>query len=197
MKTEFNKDWFEQAVQSLEQTLGVSVTIIDRQALFHSPAGRQLFAAARFTHKKLPVCACGFKQSCIDFCRHKMNSISARQETAFTKICWKGLVEIVIPLKRRDKHWGMLYTGIWKDSTVELPDDLPQELHNLRDSLPEWSAEILEETGPLIEAFAEGLLRRLDTVNALTEPVNDRNRKIRSFLEDLALSPDIRLINLA
>lgn len=189
--------WFESAIRSLEQALGLRVTVIDNQGIFHTPAGKLIFPAMRQSHRKLAVCHCGFSQRCIDFCRHAMNRESLRHRAAFTKHCWKGLTEIVIPLRRGEQHWGMLYLGIWRGAPPRQKAELPGEFDALRQALPRWKREHFQALAPLLEAFAAGFVNRLAELHAVGQPPLDRAARIAGYIHREAASPQAGITGLS
>lgn len=195
MKVDYG--WFEKAITALEESLNAQVTIIDNQGLFHTPKGTLIFPPIRQSHRKLTVCNCGFSSRCIDFCRHRMNAESCRRRDAFVKTCWKGVSEIVVPLQLRGRHWGMFYLGAWRDENAAIPDELPEEFSGLYAALPVRREEKLNRLMPLLEAFAAGLLQRLEELNAVGLPPPDRAARIRDYVDHHAASPGADLAGLA
>ena len=105
----------ETSIRALEQLLGISITVIDRDGVFHSPEGLSLLDYERQSHKKNLVCAHGFSNdACITHCRHEMNAQGAEQACPFVHTCWKGVQEVVVPLIHGGIHFGSLFAGIWR-----------------------------------------------------------------------------------
>ena len=189
--------WFEHAISALESALGLSVTIIDNQGVFHTPTGQAIFPSRRQSHKKIPACDCGFSPRCVDFCRHRMNKECAGKQEAFCKTCWKGLKEIVTPLRRGNRHWGMLYLGAWRGGAIPRKAELPPEFAKTFMSLPPWRDNFMEELAPLMEAFASGLLQRLEELRALERPPPARGDLILDYIGARAADPKASLQDLA
>ncbi|HEY3377085.1 MAG TPA: AraC family transcriptional regulator [Armatimonadota bacterium] len=188
--------WFECAITALERVLERRITIIDNQGLFHTPTGQLIFPALRQSHRKLAVCQCGFSQRCIDFCRHQMNQQCLRQPYPFRKTCWKGVTEIVVPLRGDEQHWGMCYLGAWRTPEVELPA-LPPDFADAYRALPAWRDDYFADAAPLLEAFVAGLAARLIALRAVGQPPLDRARRIRDYIRYHAASQHASLSELA
>lgn len=191
--------WFEHAIKTLEETLHGYVTIIDNQGLFHTPKGKLVFPAARQSHRKLQACQCGFSSRCIDFCRHQMSRECLDCRTPFSKTCWKGLTEIVVPLYHREQHWGMFYLGVWKTPGFvrEAGINLPAEFDTYYNALPPWREAHLRKLSPLLEAFTTGMIARLSDLNAVGSPSLDRAGQIQNYLSRHASSNQAGLAGLA
>lgn len=183
--------WFERAIVALESQLGGVVTIIDNQGVFQTASGRMVFPRKRQSHRKIPACEAGFSQHCIETCRHAMNAACEERQTPFIKHCWKGLVEIVVPLRREGRHLGMLYYGIWRQPGFSAP--LPREAGEAIAALPLWDEERFPALAALLEAFAAGLVARLETFP--TTP--DWRGKISALLARHASTPGFGLVELA
>ena len=50
-------------------------------------------------------------------------------------VCWKGLAQIVTPLRYGNVHYGMLYAGLWRNG--ETASGLPGDFYRSREQLPE------------------------------------------------------------
>lgn len=107
----------EESIRALEKALDISVTVVDNQGIFHSPAGVLIFSPERQSHKKNPVCRIDFCDKCIQHCRYAMIEKSTQLRAPFLETCWKGITELVIPLFRNESLLGMFYAGSWRDES--------------------------------------------------------------------------------
>jgi len=201
---ELGYSWFEKAVRALEKAVGAGVTVIDNQGLFHTPAGAIIFPKPRQSHRKFPVCDVGFSPRCVAFCRHEMNRVcisgGAQRRMAFLKTCWKGVVEIVVPLRWGDEHWGMCYLGPWRAAGFRWEEvgEMPPEYGTHYEALPLWSEGRFEELAPLLEAFGAGIVASLASLNAVASPSPpDRRGEIIDYFRRSSASRDVSLEGLA
>ena len=138
----------EESLRMLESRIGMRITIIDNDGIFNCKQRRRVFSEERASHKKNPVCLCGFSEKCIAHCRYAMNRKCLESDSAFFSSCWKGICQIVVPLTFASVHYGMLYAGTFRSSERTPPEGLPEEFHLLYRSLPlpeEVEAEIYQD----------------------------------------------------
>jgi AraC-like DNA-binding protein len=152
----------ERRISDAERVLGLKLTVIDRQGRFHTPAGLALFPVYRQSHRKEECCLHGFRQDCVEHCRHEMGELCEKRERGFAETCWKGVTQLVVPLRREGTLLGMLYAGSWRKRGAKPPETLPRKFHKAFEALPEWDERRGMETISLLELLAAGLLRRLD-----------------------------------
>ena len=112
----------EAGFRAFEQLLGLPVTVFDNAHFFNR---RAVFDPMRCSHRRHPACRAGFDERCIRHCRYAMNSRCLAEEGPFTAVCWKGLAQIVTPLRYGNVHYGMLYAGLWRNGETAsgLPGD--------------------------------------------------------------------------
>ena len=106
----------EESLRMLESRIGMRITIIDNDGIFNCKQRRRVFSEERASHKKNPVCLCGFSEKCIAHCRYAMNRKCLESDSAFFSSCWKGICQIVVPLTFASVHYGMLYAGTFRSS---------------------------------------------------------------------------------
>ena len=164
------------------------MTVIDNERVFSRRRLQPFFEPLRRSHRKNPVCACGFGEQCIRFCRYEMNSRCLGQQAPapFVGHCWKGLSEIVVPLNDGSVHYGMLYGGIWRSAERDAPGGLPDGFYALRESLPELSPEREDELKGLLQLAADGVMFALRKANLLEVAPDSRSVRIVDFLHERA-----------
>ncbi len=189
--------WFEKSLKAMEAVLGVGITVTDHRGLFHTPAGEIIFPAPRQSHQKFPVCRAGFSERCVAFCRHEMNRVCAQREGAFSKCCWKGVVEMVVPLRWKDEYWGLCTFGPWRSADAQTVEEVPPEFWEHYQALPVWSEDRLEALSALLEAFTRGLVASLAEVNAVSAPPPDRRAEVMGYFRRHAASAEASLEGLA
>ncbi len=177
----------EQAILALEKSLGISVTIIDNQGIFHTPAGLAVFNYWRQSHKKNKMCEMGFCDKCIDHCRHQMNRVFEHDRSSRVETCWKGVTELVVPLCRGDMHLGMFYAGSWRPPDSLPQDELGEQFHNEFMELPVLTDDTAGNLLRIIEVFSKGIMSELEQVRELVVPHSARAEVIASFIRDNAV----------
>ena len=73
----------EESLRMLESRIGMRITIIDNDGIFNCKQRRRVFSEERASHKKNPVCLCGFSEKCIAHCRYAMNRKCLESDSAF------------------------------------------------------------------------------------------------------------------
>ena len=106
----------EEALAALERELALPVTVIDNAFFLNR---KNIFEHNRRSHRKNPACEAGFCERCVRHCRYAMNSRCGRESRPFLAVCWKGLAQIVAPLRHGNIHYGMLYLGLWRAGEPE------------------------------------------------------------------------------
>ncbi len=178
----------ETSIAALEQELGVSVTLVDNQGVFHTPLGELLLSPWRQSHRKNQVCNLGFCERCIQHCRHDMNRKATAIGHPFIETCWKGIREIVVPLRQNGAHLGMLYAGSWQGEETP-PNDLPPDFAAAYAKLPPWDSDRGQCLMAILQTVAVGLLHTLNEFNALEAPAHTRANRIATFIRECAATP--------
>lgn len=175
----------ENSICDLEDLLGASVTIIDREGVFHDSVGKPLFPVKRQTHQKNRICALGFCNRCIQHCRYEMNAKGAKLGKYFFSYCWKGAMEVVVPIIREDVHMGNFFIGIWRAPERTVPENsshLPVEALNEYTSLPPFDEAFGRKIGNVASLFVSGIVRGLEEVRLISQSKGDRKGSIRNYL---------------
>jgi AraC-like DNA-binding protein len=186
----------EAAIQALEHELGLFVTIVDFEGLFHTHPGKAILSFNRQTHRKIPACRADFcNDKCIEHCRHRMNAKCLRHPKPFISECWKGLKQIVVPLRFEGRHCGMLYAGCWK-SDRSPPPNLSKEFQRIYAELEDFPEERADNLMGIMDFFARGLIMSLHEYGALNTPTVPRAARIATFIRRHA-AESIQLTDLA
>ena len=174
----------EQSLRTLESMIGMKITIIDNDGIFNFKQRRAVFSPDRASHKKNAVCRCGFSERCIAHCRFEMNRLCLQADDPFLSSCWKGIFQIVVPLKFASIHYGMLYAGVFRD-----PELAPDEsvMKNLSFSGAYRELPLLDRTEigklfPLLRIQAEGIISFLRTANIVNDSYDLRKFRITEFV---------------
>ncbi len=187
----------ENSLAALENTLNLSITVIDNAGTFHTSQSIAIFNGMRVSHKKNLVCEIGFCKKCLAHCRHAMNKKCAKTQEPFIETCWKGISEIVVPLRRDGIHYGMFYAGSWRQAEFPPPDTLPKRFYTAYNKLPFLPPpEKIEELKNILTVFAVGILSLLKELNAFETVPDTRGNRIMEFIQAHA-AEKIELVNLA
>ena len=193
----------EQSLKILEKLTGPPITIIDNDGIFNLKQRRRVFSFVRASHKKNPVCRCGFSDRCIEHCRFQMNRRCLENDRPFAAVCWKGVCQLVIPLQYASVHYGMLYAGVFRDRKIRPPKGLTRDFYRLYRALPLWNEAEMKKLIPLLKIQADGILAYLREFNIVNDDYDLRRSRITEFLnrnldhgiglpdlaENLSLSP--------
>ena len=178
------------AVENFERMTGVSLTIHDVQGI-HPPRwrhrqmpNRHLHCAAycmegRFEH---PV----WNNRCTEDCLKAVHAQVRRSAAPFCKSCWKGVLELVVPIERESRVVLVLYAGPFRKKGAEKPEcDLRLSARCIKHfrELPEWSEEKAEELTSVLRLFGQGLLEQLGEMTE-QESSGTREQIIRRFIID-------------
>jgi len=176
----------EHAIRAAEKLLGIRITIVDRDGVFHSPEGLSLLDHGRQSHRKNPACAHGFStEHCIDHCRYETNARGEEEGAPFVHSCWKGLQEVVVPLIHDHIHFGSLFAGIWRRKGTTRPlaaARLPVAACQAYAALPEFDATQAKALADLLVVFSQGVLGLLDDAVILDAQPGSRKAEIRRHI---------------
>ncbi|MEK6794546.1 MAG: helix-turn-helix domain-containing protein [Spirochaetota bacterium] len=187
-------DTLEDSVTAIETELGISMTIVDNDGVLHTPEGMSVFSHARQSHRKNAVCDIDFCEKCIAHCRYEMNEKCQGQRTPFREECWKGVVEIVVPMSSGGIHYGMLYAGSWRTKLTS-PARLSSAFAAAYKALPEYSDDRAAALMSILAVYADGIITRLKEMNTLSFP-DSRGNKVATYIRENA-SGTIRLSDIA
>jgi len=174
----------EDSIVALEESLGLSITVIDNAGVFHTNQGMAIFNRMRQSHTKNTVCDIAFCQKCVRHCRYAMNEKCAGSQEPFLETCWTGVTEIVIPLQRAGIHYGMLYAGLWRQAGSLPPAGLPKKFYAAYEQLfflP--PPEKLENFKNILKVFTAGILDLLKELNTFESTPGTRGNRIIEFIK--------------
>ncbi len=186
----------EQALHALERELAVGITIIDNNGVFRTNQGRGLLSAHFCSHRKNPVCDIGFCSACIEHCRHAINARGANTGKPFVSCCWKGVVELVIPLVWRGNHLGSLFAGAWRKPGGRGKPHLPKAWHKAYAALMPVQRGRMRKLESLLATFSQGMLMQLENLLHMEKSPTGVRAAIQRFIRFNYAAP-VRLEDLA
>ncbi len=168
--------------------LAVNVTIHDLAGIFVGDGGRSVLDHWRGSHRRYRCCAVGYSKRCLEHCYRAINKRSTTTRKAFVHTCWKGIVEVVVPLWRDDVHVGSLFAGQWQAPRSVSRARLESYVADLR-RLPAVDTARLRLLQVGLQTMASGLLAQVDEGHRLGRPSASRKEAIRRYIELHAARP--------
>lgn len=129
----------EQQLRDLEALLGIHITVHDKRGVFRTASGKPLFQNRNVHHH--PYCLAGrylepgWNNRCCRDCVQCAETKALRKQEPFTKICWKGVYEIVVPVVAPDGVVAVLYAGGFRAKVPDLAA-LPGQYRQMQKLLP-------------------------------------------------------------
>ncbi|HAU38826.1 MAG TPA: hypothetical protein DCX07_14060, partial [Phycisphaerales bacterium] len=172
----------EDVLHAAENLLSVRITLHDLAGVFVDASGKSLLDPWRGSHRRYETCALDYCKRCLRHCFQVVNRRAAKAGGAFTHRCWKGFVELVVPLRREDVHVATLFAGQWRPRRMRLSPDIgAQTVERIRRLAP-TEGKRLVQLGAVLETVGAGLLARADELRGVNRPALSRAEAIRRFL---------------
>ncbi|MFW6287117.1 MAG: PocR ligand-binding domain-containing protein, partial [Candidatus Sumerlaeota bacterium] len=190
----------EQALLDAEALLDVCITVYDLTGIFHDPAGQSLLGPDRQSHRRRSaLCGIAFGgRKCENHCRGSVNQWAADHSRGFVHRCWKGLLEVAVPIDREGVHIATVLAGQWRDPDLNLGaiGRFPKKWQAVWAEAPLYDPERTERILHVLRALGQGLLSLVDTQFDLDGPAETRRLQILRFLKYHATTR-VRLEDLA
>lgn len=177
----------DQSLRALEKLMHISITLIDNHGIFRNQNEQALFSNHRQSHKKNAVCKLGFcNKRCIGHCRFEMMAVAEScPSDFFIHECWKGLTEVVVPLKQDHALFGILYAGIWRIQGQTQPnekDSLPKSATQAYARLDEFDQTRANRIGRALTLVSKGIVDSLETLICHHRSHENRTNIIKRFV---------------
>lgn len=182
----------EQSLLDAEQLLAIRITLHDIGGIFHDPEGLPLLGARRQSHRRFILCDSGFRKRCVQHCGGVIYKQAALAPAPFEHTCWKGLREIVVPIKRNGILLAVLFAGSWRASgrrRVRIPDGQSETVAQVKKSLPRWDEQRAAQLRSVLDMLGRGLIAEVDRLFKLDEQPTTRKAAILRFLKYNATHP--------
>jgi AraC family transcriptional regulator len=184
MSEKTGADRVRETITAAESLLGIAVTIHDRSGIFRDRQGRYLLNHTRGIHRH-PCCRLIHDHRCLAECRDYIDPECDIRDRPFSHVCWKGLKEVVVPVKREGSLLFILFAGGYKvqKKTGAVPDPrLKKNWLKLFSALPVMTARREKELGLALAALGNGLVQLVDELNFPARELGGRRGDIRRFL---------------
>lgn len=194
-----DKNFAESLIADTEHLLGVYINIHDRMGIFRNTDGEPLFV--RREHRT-PYCQIGRKSNtgweayCQRDCHYESDKIAVRDQQAFTKGCWKGVFDIVVPIVDGANVPAVIYASGFK---CEIPDkkllsDKYLKMHKKLRDIPDDTT--LARYTRTIWQLGQSLLSYTKLINTPKNEESGRKEIITRFIQQNA-HREIKLEHLA
>ena len=177
-----------EAIAAFERLAGIHLTVHDVQGL-HPPRWRHRQMPNRHLHRA-PFCweerfeHPVWNDNCTRDCLTATHSQLRREPAPFVKRCWKGGVELVVPVVRDGRVLIVLFAGVFRDADAPEPPLSGENLRRYRE-LPAWREDRMPELVSALTFFGSALLYELDRLD-VRENDGSREQLIRRFLYENA-----------
>lgn len=180
----------ETALQETELMLAVRFTLHDLSGFFVDARGRSLLGRWRGSHRRARCCAAGYTKHCLAHCYRTVNRRAGESGRPFVHHCWKGIAELVIPLRREGVHVGTLFAGQWRVDR-ERAAALGAEAVARREirRLPWVQAMQRRRLATVLETWAAGLLEQAAGLRRPQGAMTSRKEAVYRYLELHAAEP--------
>jgi AraC-like DNA-binding protein len=184
-------------LNSLEEVLGGSVTLIDHRGSFRTIIGEPLLGRQWQSHQKNPVCGIDFCERCVQHCRHTVARRGVKEKAPFVTRCWKGVREIATPLFIDEQYVGTLFFGQWRQRALPIAaGHLSGRWRAVYEKLPPWDEAKNAGLLALLAVQARGLAAFIWEARQAAGEMPGRRRQIMDFVVQHACGP-VRLKHLA
>lgn len=184
-----DKDFAESLIADIELMLGIYINIHDRMGIFRDVDGEPLFV--RRVHG-CPYCRAGrasiagWEAYCQRDCHHESDKIAVRDQKAFTKSCWKGVFDIVVPIVDGSNVPAVIYGSGFKG---EIPDkrllsDKYLSMHEKLRDIPDDST--IARYARTIWQLGQSLLSHTKQIHASKSEESGRKESIIRFIRQNA-----------
>ena len=119
-------------VTAFERVSGASITIHDVRGILSTQESSRILPG-RFLHND-QFCKRGrfertaWNNLCTNDCKKAVYEQLKRDSSPFVKLCWKGVLELVVPVVREGRMMLVLYAGVFRRCGRNEPEKLG-ELH--------------------------------------------------------------------
>ena len=155
----------ESALKEIEREFNIFLTIHDLRGRLHHSDGSPLLPG-RNVHQhtcciKKRYERSGWNQLCGKDCLTQTEKTANKLQKPFIKLCWKGLVELVVPIFVKEQHLLSILAGTFRHSNgIPKEVNLPKWFHIEYGKLPLFDPDMLEELSKVLKIIGNGMIIR-------------------------------------
>jgi AraC-like DNA-binding protein/ligand-binding sensor protein len=182
---------FEFILKQLEKTFNIYITVHDYSGVLLHLNGKRLLFERNLHH--CPFCIKGrftipkWRALCIKDCLRDSDANVLRESKPYIKSCWKGVMELVIPIIRHKKPVAAIYVGGFKGN-IPAETSLSSEYLKIHKSLPDIpDNETIHEIISTITVVFHGMISAKEYVLEEYEDIElGRKHKISRYIQERA-----------
>lgn len=152
----------------------VTLTLHDHAGVFILPDGFKLLPGINV--HQAPCCSFNQKSrsKCLSHCRTEAMLRALEQRSSFKSFCWRGIVEMVMPLFWGERHAATIFAGVFRDQNFDL-SSFPQSYRKLYLAMPVWRDDLAKNLEQIMILCGYSLMKIAD--NLRTEYENQPGKK--------------------
>ncbi|MFA6717297.1 MAG: helix-turn-helix domain-containing protein [Victivallaceae bacterium] len=202
IESENAQTYFENTLRDIENFMGVSITVHDCRGLLRDSHGEPLLPG-RHLHSH-PYClqdrykVAEYNSACVEDCFWKSEARAERELKPFAKHCWKGVMELVIPIAKENTHILTIYAGTFRKAGEKLksPIKLSSKTLKMYKRLPVWDDAKVQSYSRILDLIGQGIIEYLNQQNKINNISFGYENKIREYIQRNA-HKNIKLVDLA
>ena len=180
-------------VNAFERMSGAYLTIHDVRGIITLQESDRLLPG-RFLHSS-PWCRrdrferSAWNNLCTFDCKTSVYEELRKKAEPFVKVCWKGVLEVVVPVISRGRIMLVLYAGVFRRPGQTEPESLtvlPEYYARSFLLLPELSPEREKELVAGLTLLGNALLQELEAIDVISKS-GSREQKILQFLNGIRI----------
>ena len=192
---------FDRVLTEFENSLGLNITLHDYTGMLYYLDEKRLFPNRNY--HQCPYCMAGRFQEpgwrlfCVKDCQMISDTQLRKDPKPYLKTCWKGVIELVIPLISQKKVIAAAYVGAFKGNIPER-SSIPEKYLKLYEQLPELPPmEEIIHIQTLVTIFIQGLLSTIHFIMDHEQKIEYGRKIIISRFIQENVSGKLRLTDLA
>ncbi len=181
----------EQLLGDVERRYSVHITIHDLKGVLADGSGRPLLSG-RNVHPS-PYCQLGrsvdpvpgWGRRCSEYCHLWMNDFMKARRERHVGICWKGVVEIVLPLRQYGTNVAILFAGAFRSAAGQhrpAGRGFPDCVRRMYADLPVLDPATAGELTRVLTYLGQGMLARIEEELVPVDVDDSRQSTILRFV---------------
>ena len=153
----------ESVFVSLERLTGLRVTLNDIHGFFCDRDGKSFISPDRIYHA-LDFCQRADRKKCIEHECKNANNVAIRKDSTFLWHCWKGPLQIAVPLKWHEQHVGIIFIGPFLPAQGSGNREQDGVTADAIESLPCYDMNRFVHDSALLDAIGKGIVENTNSV---------------------------------